>query len=200
MKWLLILLFTLPVFGSIPDNSFEPEQAKYDSLKRIEMRKAADRAMERTNAEYADEIAEIMKRDSVSLLIVKSLKKIVARKAYQQRRPYMYWLLPHSFTPEVSFRSPSQGKVTDYMLRLDIGYPNMELRIEQEQENALGFTNYYVKYLNDNQQWQYEFTTRRSQAQTINRQKVGIGYMWWFLRSGIAATTEGYDTKYTQGL
>ncbi len=176
MRCLLIplFLFTLQVFGSIPDNSFEPEQAKYDALQ---------------------------KEDSLTMARVDSLLQVVLWKAYWQRHPYMYWLLPHSVTPEVSFRSPSQGEVTDYMLRLDIEYPNMKFRIEQEQENALSFTNYYVKYLNDEgQNWQYEFTTRRSQAQTINRQKTGVRRKLWFLRAGVAATTEGYDTKHTKGL
>lgn len=182
MKWLLILLFTLPAFA-IDDNSFAPELARYDSIEQAK-------------------IAEIMKQDVMSLARVAELKEIVRVKAFRQRHPYIWWLKPDSIEFEVSLRKAKITVISDYYLGFTAWKP-FDFHIELERQDGLSYINYKAGVGNERARgsnWEYNIETRESQAYDLSRQKIVCRRRFWFLGVGVAGVADSYDFNRSRGV
>ena len=82
--------------------------AELTEADKAEVRQSADRAMDKTNIELADEIAEILYGDSLSLILMRELKEIVRHKAAVQRRYNRFSrFIPDSLSGALSIRTPT---------------------------------------------------------------------------------------------
>ena len=152
---------------------------------KAEMDEATDRAMEMTNAELAEldaslnsvmEVAEILKKDSLSLAEMDSIWHVVKWKAYQQRHPYIWWLKPVSISGAAAARLPNEGSVTDYLFELKSEWNPVSVSFMYEREDG----EYYYGYSLNGERGLFfgldiQVRTQIKTAKNVDRQSVVIG-------------------------
>jgi len=107
---------------------------------------------------------------------------------------------PDEVGVEVAARSPNVGEVTDYLLGLDCELSRITGHLEFERENGEEYVNYIVAGSKEQGNWEYEFSTRDSEARNINTQKIACKRKLWVLGIGVGLTAEDYDTRKVQGV
>ena len=107
---------------------------------------------------------------------------------------------PDEIGVEVAARSPNQGEVTDYLLGLDCEMYSMSGHVEWERENGVEYINYKVTGSKDAGDWEYDFSTRASEARDINTQKITCKRRLGYIGLGIGLTAEDYNTDRLHGV